>query len=299
MDTNGWVQHTWEDVNGWTDKLLGRLDDVPASVYGIPTGGSLVAQQVAVKTGARLLDVPDPGCLVVDDLVDSGRSVEPYTAFNEVRVLVRKPHSPPAIDPDAPTVDYWVRFPWEHESGPEDAVTRLLAWVGDDPNRDGLLDTPARVTRTLKELTAGTDVNPAELLAVTFEAGCDEMVVLTGIEFTSLCEHHLLPFTGTAAVGYIPRDGRVVGLSKLARLVDCFARRLQLQERMTQQIAEALDQALQPFGVGVLVRAKHSCMACRGVRKPTAEFVTSTLLGYFRVSEATRSEFLGLARDPK
>lgn len=178
----------------------------------------------------------------------------------------------------------------------ENAVRVLLGDIGEDVDRPGLRDTPARYVRALHELTAGYETDIAELLGVTFPDDYDELVVVRGVEFTSLCEHHLLAFTGTATVGYIPTPGLgVVGLSKLARLVDAFARRLQVQERMTQQIAEAIDKHLSPVGVGVVVRARHSCMGCRGVRKPTAEMVTSSMLGAMRDEPQTRAEFLSLA----
>lgn len=177
----------------------------------------------------------------------------------------------------------------------ERAVRVLLAELGEDVDRPGLRDTPARVVRALREMTSGGAVDPAELLGTVFPDAFDEMVVVRAVEFTSLCEHHLLAFTGTATVGYIPNGSGVVGLSKLARLVECYARRLQVQERMTQQIAEAIDKHLQPLGVGVVVRARHSCMGCRGVRKPGAEMVTSSLLGAMRDEPQTRAEFLTLA----
>ena len=179
---------------------------------------------------------------------------------------------------------------------PEGAVRILLGRVvWEDPEREGLLDTPRRVINALQEMTSGYGQDPQEVLGTTFEKdGYDEMVVLRGIDFVSLCEHHMLPFTGTAAVGYVPGD-RVVGLSKLARLVDCFARRLQIQERMTKQIADAVMEVLQPKGVGVVVAAHHSCMGCRGVRKAGADMVTSSLAGVMRKDAAARAEFLGLA----
>lgn len=178
----------------------------------------------------------------------------------------------------------------------EEAVRVLLVELGEDADRPGLLDTPARVVRALREMTDGYGIDPAELLAVQFPDDYDEMVVVRGVEFHSLCEHHLLGFSGTATVAYIPTPGRgVVGLSKLARLVECFARRLQVQERMTMQIADAIDEHLAPVGVGVVVRARHSCMGCRGVRKPGAEMVTSALRGAMRDEPHTRAEFLSLA----
>lgn len=184
----------------------------------------------------------------------------------------------------------------EHDISVEGAVRVLLARVvWEDVTREGLLDTPGRVVKALGQMTEGYGQDPVEILGTTFDTdGYDEMVVLRGIDFVSLCEHHMLPFTGTAAVGYVPGD-RVVGLSKLARVVDCFARRLQIQERMTKEIADAVMNVLEPKGVGVVVSAHHSCMGCRGVRKAGADMVTSSLAGVMRYDPAARAEFLALA----
>jgi GTP cyclohydrolase I len=172
----------------------------------------------------------------------------------------------------------------------EDAITTLLRYIGEDPSRDGLRDAPTRVARAWREMTRGYEDDPAEILARTFEESSDEMIVLRGISFYSTCEHHLLPFYGTATVGYLP--GKVVGISKLARLVECFARRLQIQERMTRQIAEAIETHLDARGVGVILRAHHLCMGCRGVRQEETEMVTSSMLGTLRSDATSRSEFL-------
>jgi GTP cyclohydrolase I len=172
----------------------------------------------------------------------------------------------------------------------EDAVLTILRWIGEDPDRDGLRDTPARVAKAWREMTSGYADDPAEILARTFDESSDEMIVLRGISFYSTCEHHLLPFYGEATVGYLP--GKVVGISKLARLVECFARRLQIQERMTRQIAEAVETHLGARGVGVILRAHHLCMGCRGVRQEQTEMVTSSMLGTLRSDAASRSEFL-------
>ena len=172
----------------------------------------------------------------------------------------------------------------------EDAIITLLRYIGEDPGRDGLRDTPARVARAWREMTRGYDDDPAEILSRTFEESSDEMIVLRGISFYSTCEHHLLPFYGTATVGYLP--GKVVGISKLARLVECFARRLQIQERMTRQIAEAIETHLGARGVGVILRAHHLCMGCRGVRQEETEMVTSSMLGTLRSDATSRAEFL-------
>lgn len=175
----------------------------------------------------------------------------------------------------------------------ERAVTALLTLIGEDPDREGLIETPKRVIRAWREMTAGYREDPAAILSRTFEEASEEMVLLRGITFHSVCEHHLLPFHGTASVGYLP--GKVVGISKLARLVNCFAKRLQIQERLTRQIAEAIEDHLDARGVGVMIRARHLCMGCRGVRLPDTEMLTSAMLGMLRDSENVRSEFYRLA----
>ena len=168
----------------------------------------------------------------------------------------------------------------------------LLAEIGEDPDRDGLRGTPGRVRRTLEQLTAGYRTDPDTLLQeAAFDVEYDEMVVVRDIELYSLCEHHLIPFFGRAHVGYLPR-GTVIGLSKIPRVVDLFAHRLQIQERMTQQIADFLMTRLEPKGVGVVLETTHLCIAMRGVRRPGATMVTSAMLGTFRSDPKTRAEFL-------
>jgi GTP cyclohydrolase I len=176
----------------------------------------------------------------------------------------------------------------------ERAVSELLQYIGEDPAREGLLKTPERYVKAFAELTSGYAEDPAEVLNTQFTEPYDEMVVVRGVEFTSLCEHHLLPFRGTATVGYLPGD-RIVGLSKLARIVQTFARRLQVQERMTREIADAVTEHVHPRGAGVVVAAQHECMAVRGVKQPNAHMVTSALTGVFRDGQS-RDEFLALAR---
>ncbi|HYC73325.1 GTP cyclohydrolase I FolE [Brevundimonas sp.] len=187
--------------------------------------------------------------------------------------------------------------PTVSQSEAEAAVRTLLRWAGDDPDREGLLDTPARVARSYRELFAGYDVDPREYLERTFEevGGYDEMVVLKDIRFVSFCEHHMLPVVGRAHVGYLPTD-RVVGISKLARVVHGFARRLQIQEKMTSEIARAIQEVLRPQGVGVVVEAEHSCMTLRGVNTAGSSLTTSHLSGVIRDDARTREEFLRLVR---
>ena len=179
----------------------------------------------------------------------------------------------------------------------EAAVRTLIQWAGDDPDREGLLETPARVARSYRELFAGYEVDPLQYLEKTFEevGGYDELVVLKDIRFVSFCEHHMLPVVGKAHVAYLPTD-RVVGISKLARVVRGFARRLQIQEKMTSEIAKAIQTVLKPQGVGVVIEAEHSCMTLRGVNVPGASLSTSCLLGVVRDDPRTREEFLRLVR---
>ncbi|MDE1148825.1 MAG: GTP cyclohydrolase I FolE [Azospirillaceae bacterium] len=181
----------------------------------------------------------------------------------------------------------------------EAAVRTLLRWAGDDPTREGLLGTPDRVVRSYEEFFAGYASDPMELLARTFEEtdGYDEMVVLRDIRFESYCEHHMVPIIGVAHVAYLPRS-RVVGISKLARVVEVYAKRLQIQEKMTAQIANTIEEVLQPLGVAVVIEAAHQCMTTRGVHKPGVSMVTSRMLGAFRTDPSTRREFLAMIGSP-
>jgi GTP cyclohydrolase I len=295
----------------WADSDIDR-------VYGIPRGGVPPALMVAQILGVKVVDpmtsppYSDPECwarnvgttLVIDDLVDTGKTLgvwlgaNPEGAVMHADALFRKPHSPIDTAPEAVELYGWLHFPWEptNEGAPHDAVTRLLCFIGEDPSRQGLVDTPKRYVKALAEMTEGYRIDAGEVLDREFDEHSDEMIVVRGVTFTSLCEHHLLPFTGTVDVGYIPGEGKgVVGLSKLARLVELHARRLQVQERMTRDIAEDLLKHLEPMGAGVVVRAVHDCMACRGIKK-AAEMITSSLHGAMRDDARARAEFLALTR---
>mgnify|MGYP000333170897 FL=1 len=182
----------------------------------------------------------------------------------------------------------------------EDAVRLLIAWAGDDPNREGLIDTPARVARSYAELFSGYGEDPSMHLTRTFQetGGYDDLVVLSNIRVVSCCEHHMLPVVGRAHVGYLPGN-RVVGISKLARVVSGFSRRLQIQEKLTTDIANAIQDSLEPRGVGVVIEAEHSCMTLRGVDTPGSMLTTSRLLGRMRDDPQTREEFLNLVRQAR
>jgi GTP cyclohydrolase I len=192
--------------------------------------------------------------------------------------------------------DDMIKRPTQDEA--EAAVRTLIKWAGDDPTREGLLETPKRVVKAYRELFAGYEADPREYLERTFEevGGYDELVVLRDIRVVSFCEHHMLPFLGKAHVGYLPSD-RVVGISKLARVVNGFARRLQIQEKLTAEIADAIQDILKPKGVGVVIVSEHSCMTMRGVNTPGSRLTTSSLLGVVRDDPRTRQEFLELVRN--
>lgn len=260
------------------------------SVYGIPRGGIPVAIMVAQHLGVPLTHEPGLDTLVVDDLVDSGVTLQRYPGQRR-DALYRKALSPPDLAPYATLMDGWVVFPWEEDDGlPTDAVRRLLQHLGEDPDREGLQNTPTRVVKALTELTSGYRQDPAAILATTFDVAHDQMIHVAGITVHSLCEHHMLPFIGTAHVAYVPTD-RVVGLSKIPRVVHAFARRLQVQERLTDQIADAIAANLNAKGVGVRITAHHACMGLRGVQEPAATMTTTALRGAF-FDPAVRDEFL-------
>lgn len=264
-------------------------------LFGIPRGGvtaaALVATALAVR-GKLVTPVDDPldADVFVDDIVDSGetrdRWMEQYPGLPFYALTSRVPGE-------------WQVFPWEKnvEGSAEDIPIRLLQYIGEDPQRGGLRETPQRFLKAWKEWGAGYEQDPTALLK-TFEDGAeryDEMVLVRDIPIYSHCEHHLAPFFGKAHIAYIP-DRRIVGLSKLARLAECFARRLQVQERLTSQIAHALQDALHPVGVGVVLECRHLCMESRGVRAPGTSTTTSCLLGALKEEEAARAEFMRLVR---
>jgi len=269
-------------------------------VYGIPMGGWPVAMLVSSWLDCEMafpmadlnqllaLEADGQRVLVVDDLVDSGRTMQPYhEAGLRCDAMYRKRHSPASMAPQAEQVSAWLQFPWERGNGPEDAVVRLLEGMGEDPTREGLRDTPRRVVKAMREMTNGLGVDPASVLGTTFTEPFGQAVYVRGIRFTSMCEHHLLPFVGTATVAYLPSD-RVVGLSKVPRLVEVLAHRPQLQERLTREIADTLGGAIGALAVGVAIRAHHSCMGCRGVRQPDAEMVTVCLRGDWAGDDSMR-----------
>lgn len=229
----------------------------------------------------------------VDDLIDSGATM--------IRFQEQYPGKPmfSLINKKTENRNDWVVFPWEEtqEAGIEDHITRLLQYVGEDSRREGLLETPKRVAKAWKHWCSGYGQDPASLLKTFNDGaeGCDQMVVRKDIPIYSHCEHHLAAIIGKCTIAYIP-NGKVVGLSKLDRLANLFARRLQVQERLTNQIADALMDNLQPLGVGVWLSARHLCVESRGVQHVNSETITSALRGVFKTEPSARAEFLALAR---
>jgi len=265
-------------------------------VWGVPRGGIHVAQEMAHRLGCEIVEDPEHATIIVDDIVDSGatrdRYREEFPSTQFVGVIDK------TLDPT--WADIWVVFPWElhdqMDDRPEEHYRRFIQSMGGlGLSPDNLLETPRRVVKAFQELTQGIDQSPSDILSKRFGVdGLDEMVIVQDIPFSSLCEHHLLPFTGTATVAYIAKDF-AVGLSKIPRLVACYSQRLQMQERLAQQIAGALMGELETAGAACLIRASHSCMGMRGIRSG-GQMIASSLLGVFRDDPTARAEFLALAR---
>ena len=278
---------------GAIKKLGRRYNDI----YAIPRGGVPLGVLLSEQLKLKMVNKPIGSfTLIVDDICDSGRTLSGYQDYDKA-VLFHKIRASVKPIYIGQTTDKWIEFPWEiGEASSEDAVVRIIEAIGDDPNREGLKNTPRRVIKSWGELFSGYGQDPKKILSVTFEEGMekvDEIVICKNIEFYSTCEHHMLPIVGTAHVGYIPNK-KVVGLSKLARLVECFARRLQIQEQLTSQIANSLMESLEPEGVGVIINAKHFCMCARGVNKQSSSMTTSSMLGALRDKPEARAEFLKL-----
>ena len=274
-------------------------------VYGVPRGGVPVAMALAEHTGRILIDDldrhPDRKVLVVDDIVDSGDTRKRYDGYPFACLHFKNRGSsqsrPDYFCAEVPR-DEWIVYWWEKD-GPgsiRDNVLRQLQFIGEDPLREGLQSTPDRVVRSWLELYSGYGKNPADILTVFDADGCDQMVVLRNIEFYSTCEHHMLPFIGKAHVAYLP-DEKIIGISKLARLFDIYARRLQVQERIGEQVTAALMEHLKPLGAACVIEAHHLCMRMRGVEKEHPDMVTSSLKGVFRDESGTaKAELLQLIR---
>ena len=265
--------------------------------YAIPRGGVSAAYAIQKYVNFHLVDTPHQADFFIDDLLDSGETMR--------RFCDKYPGRPFLTLIDKSNPEYWGRwivFPWEVEDdgtdkSATDIITRLLEYVGEDPKREGLAETPARVLKAWNHWTSGYKKDAASILKVFEDGaeGCDQMIVRKDIPIYSHCEHHLAAIIGRCTIAYIP-NGKIAGLSKLDRLADMFARRLQVQERLTNQIADALVEHLNPLGVGVWISARHLCVESRGVASANSETITTALRGCIREQDAARAEFLALAR---
>ena len=280
---------------------LRLLPSATLKIIGVPRGGFVPALEFAraveelIGCKTKIVDDYSNADIIVDDIRASGTTADSLAATYQVPVIT-------LFDLKDYPEGTWLIFPWEGtaEASAEDIPLRMLQFIGEDPERDGLKDTPRRMIKAWGEIFSGYAKKPSDVLGVLFDndGAYDEMVTLRDIEFYSMCEHHCLPFFGKVHVAYIPSaNGKVIGISKLARLVDIFAKRMQIQERFTMQIAQALISALSVCeGVAVYVEAEHLCMKMRGVEKQNSKMVTTAMLGKFRDSSAAREEFLSIVR---
>lgn len=274
-----------------------RLEIPNGYIYGVPRGGVPVAYLMQGYSVHPMAEKPFPNKpnIFVDDIVDTGATRDRYLHLYPGSVFYAlADYLEPKRIPGQ-----WIVFPWEQgpcakDTSADDIVIRLLEYIGEDPKRDGLKETPQRVLKAWKELTSGYKQEPQAILTTFDSEKYDEMIFEKGLPYFSTCEHHLLPFFGTATIAYIPGK-KIAGLSKLGRILDVFARRLQVQERLTVQVADALMEILEPVGVGVLVKARHLCMESRGYNKQGHETITSALRGKF-VDPTVRAEFLSIAK---
>jgi GTP cyclohydrolase I len=287
-------------VNELADEvqLTFNSDRATPACYAVPRGGVPVAYLLAGRMRMEIVDDPAIADFIVDDVIESGDTRNRFTRVGGIAygrpffALVDKPKLP-----ETHPYRGWLQFPWERsvdgsDESVTDNITRLLQHIGEDTKRGGLLETPARVIKAWGEWSAGYGMDPESILK-TFEDGVtDEMVVERNIPFFSHCEHHMAPFFGTVSVGYVPGE-TIVGLSKMNRLVECFARRLQVQERLGAQIADAMMEHLSPKGVGVVIRAQHMCVMSRGIKHAGCDTVTSAVRGCFTERD-TRAEFMAL-----
>jgi len=289
------VKLSWDDVQKRAQKIAKVLEP-DTRLYGIPRGGLFAASLICgydksfsiVEESVELADV------FIDDIIDSGQTEVHYIGRRDLPffALVDK-------RTEREFQGKWVSFPWErmiNEMGPEENIRRLIEYIGDDPDREGLKETPNRVISSYARLFGGYKEDPKNIIKTFKDDSCDEMVVLKNIEFYSTCEYHMLPFYGRAHIAYIP-NGQVVGISKLARLLEIYSRRLQIQERICNEVTRAIDDLIHPKGSACILEAQHFCMTSRGVEKQNSIMITSSLTGVFKTSIETRAEFISLTKE--
>lgn len=271
------------------------------NIYAIPMGAFPVAIRLS-----KLLELPiifdeseiSKDTLVVDDIADTGNTLSKYAGnCGGCAVLITKKRTKvlPNFTAFVDNKDIWWKFPWEGETTIDQNIVRVLEYIGEDPNREGLKDTPRRVIKAYDHLFSGYSKDPSSVFTTFSSEEYDEMVLLKNVELYSMCEHHILPFVGKAHVAYIPNK-KIIGISKLARLVEIFSRRLQIQERIGNQITSALMDNLEPIGAACIIEAQHLCMQARGVEKQNSIMVTSSLRGVFKENPAAREELMRLIK---
>lgn len=267
---------TYQDIYKRCSEIIIKPN---SKIFGIPKGGLIPASIIAGMNGGVLVDSPEESDYIIDDIVDSGRTKEKFSKYKRNFIaLYENPNE-------------WIEFPWElYETPAEDSVVRILQSINENPEREGLKDTPKRFIKYLNEF-----INPDEFKMTVFDSELyDEMVVVRDISFYSLCEHHILPFFGKGYIAYIP-NRKILGLSKIPRILEKFSRNLQNQERITSQVANYINETLDPLGVGVVLKARHMCMEMRGIKKE-AETITSKLIGKFKDDLNCRNEFMSIIK---
>lgn len=276
---------SWKEVYDLLDEIK-RTYHPDAKYYGIPRGGQIVAGLLG-----NAVDTPEEADVIVDDILNSGKTADIYKQKYGKPVVI-------LFDKRAQKTTEWIVFPWEINDTHVDhqaIITRMIEVIGDDPNREGVKDTPKRVIKSWTHLFSGYKTDPKTLIT-TFEKGTySQMIVLKDCEMYSTCEHHIQPFFGKIHIAYIPNE-KVIGISKLARIAECFSRRLQIQERIGDQITEFIMEALEPKGVGCVIEAKHFCMMARGIEKQNSYMITSSLRGVFLERPEVKDEFLSFVR---
>ena len=291
------INLSWADVYHKAEKIANAIASYREKVktielYGVPRGGIFAAQAVSTMLFRRgvsnRLVGSMPADFIIDDIYDTGKTADAYEEKWEAIPFLT------LVNKDEPPKSVWYSFPWErmtNDNAPVENIRRLLEYIGEDPTREGLKDTPDRVIKSFETLYKGYSDKPENHMKIFKDGSCNEMVLLKNIEFYSTCEHHMLPFFGKAHIAYIP-DKELIGVSKLARILEVFTRRLQIQERICQQVTDALQQHLAPMGVACILEAQHFCMTARGIQKQNSIMTTSSLLGEFKTNATARMELL-------
>jgi GTP cyclohydrolase I len=288
--------------NDVEELCLDLAKQIPLNIYSglfpVLNGGAVPAAILSKFTGLPILNELSVNCLVVDDVVDSGVTRKKFEDYPFAALHIKK-DTPVQFLPTyyAQKMTGWIKYWWEEkeESPIHENIIRVLEYIGENPNREGIVETPSRVVRSWEELFAGYKQDPHDVIKTFESGGYDQIVLLRDIELYSMCEHHMLPFVGRAHVAYIP-GGRVIGISKLARLVDIFSRRLQIQERIGEQVTKILMEELNAQGAACIIEADHFCIRMRGVGKQHSTMVTSSMKGVFLTKPEARAELMGLIR---